>query len=468
MFPNNFLWGSATASYQCEGGYKQDGRGMTIWDEFTHIPGNSFNNTTGDVASDHYNRVDEDIALMKAMGHTSYRFSIAWSRILPTGRTNHINQAGIDFYSDLIDKLLDNGIEPMVTLYHWDLPLSLGQEGSWENRDIIDAFVDYARLCFEQFGDRVKLWTTFNEPTFFVKSGYLIGNYPPQVTDFRRAAIVFHHVMVASALAIKLFREKQIEGVIGVVHAYETIYPKTNSAEDLKAASIADDIYNNIVYDVVVNGVYPKQLYDMLTQKMDVSFIEADAELLKSQTVDYIGVNYYSRYVIEHYTGNETVLKQNNTGSIDNKTQISIAGLFRVVETEGGFISEWDADVYPEGLTDALLRLNKRYNGITMYVTENGIGLREKPDEKGVINDEIRVDFLRNHIKAIHSAIEQGVDVRGYYHWSTMDLYSWVNGYDKRYGLIHVDFENNCYRTPKKSFYEFRNIADSNGQCLFK
>lgn len=464
MFPANFLWGSATASYQAEGGYNQDNRGMTIWDEFTHIPGNSFGESNGDIAADHYNRIDEDIRLMKASGHNAYRFSIAWSRILPEG-IGEINPAGLKYYSDLIDKLIANEIEPMVTLYHWDLPLGLGQSGSWENRATIEAFVNYARICFEAFSPRVRIWTTFNEPTYFIKSGYLIGNYPPQVQDFRRAAVVFHHVMVASALAIREFRNMEIPGEIGVVHAYETIYPASDTPEAHKAAAFADDVYNNIVYDVAVNGTYPLALTALLGQHMDLSFIKEDAAILKGSTVDYLGVNYYSRYVVEHYSGTQTILKENNSGSVEDKGQICVAGLFRIVDVDGAEYNDWDTEIFPQGLTDALMLLKEKYN-LPAYITENGIGLRETPESDGTINDDVRVRYIREHALAIEKAIELGADVRGYFHWSTMDLYSWVNGYDKRYGLFHVDFDNNCERTLKQSAYAFRDIALSNGRCL--
>ncbi|MFJ5410073.1 glycoside hydrolase family 1 protein [Pectobacterium punjabense] len=464
MFPNNFLWGSATASYQAEGAYNQDNRGMTIWDEFTHTPGKSFGDSNGDVAADHYHRIDEDIRLMKETGHNAYRFSIAWSRILPQG-IGDVNQCGLKYYNELIDKLIKNNIEPMVTLYHWDLPLALGNNGSWENRDTIDAFIKYAKICYKAFGDRVRIWTTFNEPTYFIKSGYLIGNYPPQVQDFRRAAIVFHNVMVASALAIRAFREMNVPGEIGVVHAYETIYPASDKAEDIQAAKFADDIYNNIVYDVTINGIYPPALTALLSQHMDLAFIEQDAAILKGSTVDYLGVNYYSRYVVEHYSGTQTILKENNSGSIEDKGQVCIAGLFRIVDVEDAEYNDWDTEIFPQGLTDALLILKKKYN-IPVYITENGIGLRETPATDGSINDDVRVRYIREHVKAIEKAIELGVDVRGYFHWSTMDLYSWVNGYDKRYGLFYVDFSNGCQRTLKQSAYAFRDIALSNGTCL--
>ena len=466
MFPKNFLWGSATASYQVEGGYDQDGRGMTIWDEFTHVPGNSFNNSNGDISSDHYNRVSEDISLMKEMGHTSYRFSIAWSRILPNGKKHLINKEGIEFYSKLIDELLLNGIEPMVTLYHWDLPLALGNIGSWENEETVVAFQDFAEICFKEFGDRVKYWTTFNEPTFFIKSGYIIGNYPPQVKDSFRAMKVFHNVMIASAKAINLYKSLNLDGFIGIVHAYETIYPYSDSPKDIAAATIADDLYNNIVYDVAVNGEYPKGLLELIPEHFDISFIDKDKDILKSAKVDYLGVNYYSRYIIKHYDGDETCLKVNNTGSAEDKHRICIAGLFQVVDSDSKDLTEWDMEIYPQGLTDGLERLHNKYN-LPMYITENGIGLRDELDALGQIQDIKRVNYIREHVKAIYYAIEKGIDVRGYYPWSTLDLYSWVNGYDKRYGLIYVDFDNGCTRTPKQSFYEYKEIALSHGKSLF-
>lgn len=468
IFPKEFLWGSATASYQVEGGYNEDGRGQSIWDVFTHVPGNSFNDTNGDVASDHYHRYKEDIKLMAEMGHNSYRFSISWPRIFPDG-TGKVNQKGIDFYNDLINELLKYNIEPNVTIYHWDLPQALQDIGGWENREIIDAYVEYAKTCFKEFGDRVKLWVTINEPTYSIYSGYLIGNYPPKVKDFKRAVKAIHHVMTASAKAVKEFRTMNLDGKIGIVHAYSPVYVLEETKENLEAAKIAEEIFNYCVYDTAVLGRYPASLLTKVTTAMDISFIKSeDMKLIKENRVDFIGVNYYSRYIVQAYNDDKTELLANNTGERKKgSSKIRAKGLFEVIEDPNGRYTSWDMEIYPEGLCEGLLKLKERYGNIPFYITENGVGMLDKLIN-GEINDDERIEYLKEHIVAAKKAIDLGVDLRGYYPWSTMDLYSWVNGYHKRYGFIYIDYENDCKRIPKKSFYWYKKVAKSNGACLFE
>jgi len=468
-FPKGFLWGSATAAYQVEGAYLQDEKGENIWDRFTNMNNEELKGVNGNVASDHYNKFKEDIALMKEMGHNSYRFSISWSRILPNG-TGYVNRKGIDFYNQLIDELIIQNIEPNVTLYHWDLPQPLQDIGGWENRAIIEAFTNFAKICFKEFGDRVKLWVTINEPTYFLFSGYLKGNYPPRARDYKRVAKALHHVMVASASVVKAYRKLQQDGKIGIVHSYEPVYVLEENPENLKAAEIADDIANYCVYDAAAKGYYPKKLMAILQSFMDTSFIELDdLELLKLNTVDFLGVNYYSRHIVQAYHGEETVIVANNTGKRKKgeSSKIKIKKLFEVIENPCGNYTKWDMEIFPQGLYDGLLRLKERYNNMPIYITENGVGFHENL-ENGRINDQYRIDYMNQHILAIKNALDDGTDVRGYYAWSTIDLYSWINGYKKRYGLIYVDYENNCKRIPKDSFYWYKIVAKTNGEILMK
>lgn len=467
-FPEGFLWGSATASYQVEGAYMEDGKGENMWDRFTHINHKRLNGLNGDVASDHYHRYQEDVRLMAEMGHNSYRFSISWNRILPEG-TGRINRKGIDFYNKLINELLEHNIEPNVTLYHWDLPQNLQEIGGWENRETIDAFLEYAKICFHEFGDRVKLWVTINEPTYFIYSGYLRGNYPPEAKDFKRAAKALHHVMLASASAVKAYRETGLSGKIGLVHSYEPVYVLEETEENLQAAEIAEEIFNYAIYDPAVKGCYPEKMMALLQKSMDISFIRySDLKTMRENPVDFLGVNYYSRNIVQAYHGSETELVANNSGERKNgaSSKIKAKNLFEVIENPNGVYTRWDMEIFPDGLYEGLLRLKERYNNIPVYVTENGVGLIETI-ENGKINDKERIDYLEQHVIAMKKAIDANVDLRGYYPWSTMDLYSWINGYRKRYGFIYIDYENNCMRTPKESYYWYKKIAETNGGILF-
>lgn len=468
-FPEGFLWGSATAAYQVEGAHMEDGKGENMWDRFTKINRTRLNGINADVAADHYHRFREDVRLMAEMGHNSYRFSISWSRILPDG-TGHANQKGIEFYSNLINELLQYNIEPNVTLYHWDLPQSLQDIGGWENRETANAFIEYAKVCFREFGDRVKLWVTINEPTYFIYSGYLRGNYPPEAKDFRRAAKALHHVLLASAGAISAYRQTGLDGKIGLVHSYEPVYVLEETEENLKAAEIAEEIYNYAIFDPAVKGTYPAKIMALLQKAMDTSFITStDLKLMKENPVDFLGVNYYSRNIAQAYDGDETVLVANNSGERKKGTssKIKAKNLFELIENPNGVYTRWDMEIFPQGLYEGLLRLKDRYGNIPVYITENGVGLIESPVD-GTINDQERIDYLEQHVIAMKKAIDAGVDLRGYYPWSTMDLYSWINGYRKRYGFIYIDYENNCRRIPKESYYWYQKIAKSNGGVLFQ
>lgn len=466
-FPEGFLWGSATASYQVEGAYAEDGKGENMWDRFTHANKKRLNGINGDIASDHYHRYQEDVKLMAEMGHNSYRFSISWNRILPEG-TGRVNKKGIDFYNNLIRELRDYNIEPNVTLYHWDLPQSLQDIGGWENRDTVDAFLEYVKVCFREFGDRVKLWVTINEPTYFIYSGYLRGNYPPEAKDFRRAAKVLHHVMLANASAVKLYRETGMDGKIGIVHSFEPVYVLEETEDNLQAAEIADEIFNYTILDPALKGKYPEKIITLLQSNMDTSFIKyGDLKIMRENPVDFLGINYYTRNIVQAYSGNETELVANNSGERKKgaSSKIRVKNLFEVIENPNGVYTRWDMEIFPDGLYEGLLRLKERYGDIPMYVTENGVGLVEEIVD-GIIDDQERIDYLEQHILAMKKAIDVGVDLRGYYPWSTMDLYSWINGYKKRYGFIFVDYENNYRRIPKQSYYWYKKVAQSNGKYL--
>lgn len=460
-FPEDFLWGAATAAYQVEGGHDADGKGPSIWDRFSHIPGATWQDTNGDVAVDHYHRMQEDVALMAEMGLQSYRFSISWPRLLPKGR-GEINEAGVTFYSDLIDALLAHNIVPMITLYHWDLPQALQDEGGWEARSTAEAFEEYARLCYDRFGSRVRLWATFNETIVFIGHGYITGSHPPSVTDPARAIQACHHVFIAHALAVKAFRQAGVQGEIGFVNVLQPHTPLTRSPEDVAAADLADAIYTHWFYDPVLKGEYPAALLDAAQQRWGVPrFAPDDDRLLRENRCDFIGLNYYRRETVVANPG-ETHTQSNHSGESNSGHEFGFKGLFKFVRNPDGVYTDWDWEIWPQGLTDGIMQIKARYGDIPIYITENGLGAKD-PIIDGEIVDDPRIDYLRMHVDAMADAMAQGADVRGYYPWSFIDLLSWLNGYKKQYGFVYVDHDNNLARKRKKSFFWYQQLIASRG-----
>ncbi|HIY57218.1 MAG TPA: glycoside hydrolase family 1 protein [Candidatus Tetragenococcus pullicola] len=455
-----FLWGSATASYQCEGAWNEDGRVPSLWDVYLHE--NQLED--GDVASDFYHHYKEDIRLMKEGGQTSYRFSISWSRVI-TDKFGTINPKGIAFYQRVIEECLKNDIEPFVTIFHWDLPDYLEKEGGWLNRSTVDAYLNLCRVLFDKFGDKVRLWATFNEPRYYVFSGYFIGNYPPAVHDAQKTAQASYYMMLANAKAIQLYRKMKQTGEIGIVHSYGPIYGVDDSSETKQAMRDADNYYNNWVLDPAILGIFPKDLLEkLISSGIDLSFIqENDSQIFKENTVDFIGLNYYARVIIAPYKEGETVLSVNNSGkSAKGSSKIVVKDWFeQLFDLPDAEYTDWDVEIFPQGLYEGILMVHEKYN-IPIYITENGVGVYEDVDHP--IEDNYRIEFLNDHIDAILRSKKDGADVRGYYVWSTMDLYSWKNGTEKRYGLVAVDFNNQCSRKPKKSYYWYKKVCDSNGK----
>lgn len=449
----DFLWGSATASYQCEGGWNEGNRAISMWDRYLHD--NHLEN--GDVASDHYHRYEEDIRMMKEGGQNSYRFSIAWPRIIKNAE-GEVNQEGVDFYNRVIDTCLKYDIEPFVTIFHWDLPDYLEQNGGWLNRQTAEAYAHYAKVCFEKFGDRVRLWTTFNEPRYYTFSGYLIGNYPPGHQDLQETVTSSYYMMLASAMAVKEFRNGGYQGQIGIVHSFSPIYGVDSTVETAIAARYAENFYNNWILDTAALGEIPGDLLAELYGRCDLSMMKPeDLELIKNYTVDFLGLNYYARVMIAPYTTGETTLIVNNKGKQAKGTsQTIIKGWFEQVRPESSQYTEWDTEIFPEGLCEGIRRVWNKYR-LPVYITENGIGLYEDVTVDQV-EDEQRVEFMDSHIRAVMQAKEEGCDVRGYYAWSPFDLYSWKNGTEKRYGLVAVDYEDGLKRKPKKSYYWYRDM----------
>jgi len=461
-----FLWGSATASYQCEGAWNEDGKGLSMWDVFSHESPLNINNVTGDIASDHYHRYEEDFKMMADSNQNSYRFSISWPRLFPHGKET-INPQGVAFYHKLIDSMISYGIEPNLTLYHWDLPEALQKKGGWENIETAYAFAEFSKLCFNEYGKKVKIWVTINEPKYSTFSMYFSGNYPPNVKSGQHLISAAYNTMLASALAVIEFRKFKDIGQIGIVADYDPVYGTDDSPETKWAMRMADNIHNNWVCDTALKGEYPADLLIELAKYYDLGLMKEEHKaIFKAGTVDFLGINYYCRALVRPYTTGESFRGSNNTGKRKESTNnnedfrkaMVVKGLFeQIIPLKDSNLTEWDFEIYPEGMYLTLKELMNKYGNIPIYITENGLGIREKPVD-GKIDDDKRITFMHEHIKELLRAKEEGVNVNGYYVWSTFDLYSWVNGYEKRYGLVYVDFDDNCRRIPKKSYFWYRDF----------
>lgn len=460
-----FLWGSATAAYQCEGGWNEGSRGETQWDDFSHNSPLNVNQVTGDVASDFYHHYEEDIRLMAEGGQNTFRFSIAWSRIIPDGKGT-VNQEGIDFYNRVIDTCLKYNIQPNVTLFHYDLPKVIYDMGGWENRKTVDYFVRYARVCFEAFGDRVPYWVTINETKYYSYCSYIVGNYPPNHhLDFNGFWKVGYHLLLASAKSVQEFNKSESIGKIGMAIDTGNVETAGTDEKSKIAARKADLFYNKWVTDTVFKGYFPADLFPLLKQTgIDLSFVkEEDKEIFMNGTLDFFGLNIYSRSYIKPYTSGETEVFMNNLGAGSNvKEGIRIKDWFESDYDPNVPRNKWGRELYPKCMYDELMDIKKNYGAIPVYITENGHGGYEEADNNGYVKDDERIKIMNEFISYMFKAKQEGVNVKGYYAWSTMDLYSWVNGYEKRYGLIRVDYDNSLKRIPKKSYYWYQDLIKKN------
>jgi beta-glucosidase len=442
-FPSNFLWGSATSAYQIEGSPLADGAGPSIWQRFAHTPGMIHDGETGDIACDHYRRYIDDVALMRRLGMNAYRFSISWSRVLPRGR-GQVNPAGLDFYGRLVDALLGNGIEPMVTLFHWDLPAALDDLGGWLNPDIANWFADYASIVFRKLDDRVKMWVTLNEPWVVTDRGYLHGAIAPGHRNRFEAPIAAHHLLRAHGAAVQAYRSVGRHR-IGLVVNLEPKYPASNEPADREATARADAYMNRQYLDPVFLGRYPEELGEIFGDAWPAWPAE-DLALIR-QSIDFLGVNYYTRNVTR-WDANAWPLRA------------------APVRQKGATYTETGWEVYAQGLTDTLLWVMERYGNPPVYVTENGAAFFDAPTvEDDRVEDPLRIDYLRKHIRAIHAAMQSGVDLRGYFVWSLLDNLEWSLGYSKRFGIVHVDFAS-LKRTPKDSAYFYSKVIATKGLVL--
>lgn len=466
MVKSDFLWGSASAAYQVEGASLTNGKGPSIWDTYSHIKGNTYKDTNGDVAVDFYHRFEEDILLMKEQGLQAYRFSVAWSRILPNGK-GEINQEGIDFYLDVINLCNEYGIEPIVTLYHWDLPQALQDEyGGWESRNIIDDFTNYCEILFKAFKGKVKYWVTLNEQNVFTGLGYLYELHPPKHSDYQLFLNVNHYANLANAKVIKRFNELGMEGHIAPSFAYGPCYSASANPIDILASEHAEYFINNFWLDVYLKGVYPTFCLEEIKKAgYSIDLTDSDKILLKEGVSKYIGINYYQTNTYQSpLSGKIEEKKLENTVQSTAKVDIH-EKLFVKVDNQYLKTTDWNWAIDPIGLKIGLERITARYN-VPIMITENGLGAYDEVVD-GQVNDDYRIDYLRQHIKAIEEAVDNGVEMIGYCTWSFTDLFSWLNGYGKRYGFVYVnrdeESEKDLKRIKKKSFYFYKDVIEKNG-----
>ncbi len=412
-FPQDFVWGVATASYQIEGAFNEDGRGESIWDRFSKTPGKVLNGDNGDIACDHYHRYKQDIALTKELGVDSYRFSLSWPRILPEG-TGAVNHTGLDFYKRVIEELLSRGVAPAVTLYHWDLPQVLEDKGGWLNRDIAKYFRDYAMIVFEGLGDVVSSWITLNEPWCSAFLGYGNGEHAPGMRDFPAHFTAAHHLLLGHGLALQGYRELNLPAGIGITLNLTPQYPVSQDPRDLAASQKADGFQNRWYLDPIFKGSYPEDMVDYLAF-VDGAVQAGDLELI-SKPNDFLGINFYSRTLISADAG----------------------GLPRT-ENPRRDVTAMGWEVYPEALYDLLIRVHQDYGPISLYITENGAAYDDAV-EHGRIKDSRRREYLEKHFAQAARAIRAGVPLKGYYVWSLLDNFEWAFGYDRRFGIVYVDF----------------------------
>jgi len=451
-FPKEFVWGCASAAYQVEGAWNEDGKGPSIWDTFVHTPGHVVNGETADITVDHYHRYREDVTLMKELGLDAYRFSVAWTRVLPAG-TGAINQAGLGFYDRLVDELLKQGIEPYACLFHYDLPQALQDKGGWPNRDTAYAFADYARLVTERLSDRVKVWLTHNEPWVAAMAGYFDGGHAPGIKDVRAAFKALHHLLLSHGLAAEAIRASARQPVkVGITLNLNPVHPASQSRKDRDAASRMDAVLNRATLDPLLKGTTPIQ--EFAIGKLLAGSLIKPGDLEKIRTLDLLGVNYYSRTVARY----------------DRKFPV-VAGA--QVHPEGNeYSGMWE--IYPEGIYELLTRIWKEYfsplpagevSGVKapeIMITENGVPVPDGLDFDGRVRDERRIRYLRNHIAQIHRTMDEGVPVKGYFHWSLMDNFEWALGYSQRFGLVYVDLKTQK-RTIKDSGRWFATVIQHNG-----
>lgn len=456
-FPEGFFWGSAASGPQTEGAAHVDGRKDSIWDYWFRIEPDRFHNNVGPQhTSNWYNQYQEDIQLMKATGHNSFRTSIQWSRLIPDG-TGSVNPAAVDFYNRIIDEMIANGIEPFMNLFHFDMPMPMQELGGWESREVVDAYVTFARTAFELFGDRVKFWATHNEPIVPVEAGYLYDFHYPNVVDFKRAAQVAYHSVLSHALAVKAYRSLGLDGKIGIILNLTPSYPRSQNPADVKAAHIADLFFNRSFLDPVCKGEFPKELVEILRQHGQLpKTTPEDLAEIKNNIMDILGVNYYQPRRVkakEYAIHPEAPFMPEHF--FDNYAMPN-----RKMNVHRGW------EIYEKAIYDMAIDIRDNYGNMPFWISENGMGVEGEAkfrNEEGFIEDAYRIGFIADHLKWLHKAIEEGANCFGYHLWTFMDNWSWTNAYKNRYGLVEVDIDNEFKRTMKRSGRWFKDLSDNNG-----
>lgn len=450
-FPDDFVWGAATSAYQIEGAWNEDGKGESIWDSFAHTPGKIKNGDTGDVACDHYYRWYKDVDLMQMIGLNAYRFSISWPRVLPRGR-GEINQAGLDFYDELVDHLMEVRIDPYVTLNHWDLPQALQDEGGWVERSTAEAFVEYAEVVSRRLGDRVKHWFTHNEPAVIAYVGHLIGTHSPGIKDLGTAMRVSHHLLLSHGWAVSILRRFSLGAEVGIVLNINHRVPASPSAADFHANRRDDGLWTRWYLDPLYGRHYPADILadevsaGNLTEETMQCVQMGDLQTIATRT-DFLGLNYYTR----HVTRSQTIPEERNLPST-----VELPPKDKQHWTEMGW------EVYPQGLYEVLCRLYFEYQVPKIYITENGCSYSDGPDQSGRVRDHCRVNYLREHLAAAQLAMLSGVPLAGYFVWSLLDNFEWAFGYSQRFGIFWVDYDTQ-ERIPKDSARWYHNVIAKNG-----
>nr|ADD25173.1 beta-glucosidase [Thermoanaerobacter ethanolicus] len=440
-FPKDFLWGTATSSYQIEGAVNEDGRTPSIWDTFSKTEGKTYNGHTGDVACDHYHRYKEDVEILKEIGVKAYRFSIAWPRIFP--EEGKYNSKGMDFYKRLVDELLKKDIMPTATIYHWDLPQwAYDKGGGWLNRDSVKWYVEYATKLFEELGDVIPLWITHNEPWCASILSYGIGEHAPGHKNYREALIAAHHILLSHGEAVKAFREMNIKGSkIGITLNLTPAYPASEKEEDKLAAQYADGFANRWFLDPIFKGNYPEDMMELYSKIIgEFDFIkEGDLKTI-SVPIDFLGVNYYTRSIVKY--NEDSMLKAENVPGPGKRTEMG-----------------WE--ISPESLYDLLKRLDREYTKLPMYITENGAAFKDEVTEDGRVHDDERIEYIKEHLKAAAKFIGERGNLKGYFVWSLMDNFEWAHGYSKRFGIVYVDYETQK-RILKDSALWYKEVIQKN------
>lgn len=456
-FAEDFVFGAATAAYQAEGAVNEDGRGRCYWDKYLE------GRFDPSMASDFYHRYPEDLANCEKFGVNGIRISIAWARVIPDGK-GEVNEAGLAFYDKLIDECLAHGVEPFVTLHHFDTPEPLYEAGDWLNRENLPHFVRFAKVCFERFGHKVKKWITINEPYSVVAGQYVIGHFPPNIHyDIPKALQAAHNMVLGHSMVVNAYKEMNLPGEIGIVHILEGKYAYPDTPENQKAAKIDDTFANRWLLESTFKGRYTDET--MATINEIVSHYDGELDLREedfaimeeaAKKLDFLGMNYYASHFCQYNEGGSGIF-HNGTGT-KGTSVFALKGISKRVSNPNVPTTDWDWPIYPEGLYDMLTRIARDYSKCKVYVTENGLGDKEVIDENGKVVDDKRIDYISKHMNAILKANQDGANCCGYFLWSLMDVFSWTNGYNKRYGLFFVDFETQ-QRTMKKSAYWYKEIS---------